>query len=71
MRFGMFFNELAYDMTLGRDDSRGLRRAIRRVAAAFDRSRGRRLRGVLQRIPATPRHRYIFRYLTQALAAEL
>ena len=71
MRFGTFFNELAYDMTLGRDNSRRFRRVVRLATAAFDRSRGRRLRGVLQRIPATPRHRYIFRYLTQALAAEL
>jgi hypothetical protein len=71
MRFGTFFNELAYDMTLGRNDRRGLRRVIGRVATAFNRSRARRLRGILQRIPATPRHRYIFRYFTQALAAEL
>ena len=50
MRFGHFFNEVAYKLPkLGGD-----RAAAQRV---------------LQRIPNTPRHQYIFRYLIQALSA--
>lgn len=50
MRFGTFFNEVAY----------------KRPALAGDRAAAQ---SVLQRIPDTPRHRYIFRYLIEALAA--
>lgn len=50
MRFGHFFNEVAYKLPrLGND-----RAAAQRV---------------LQRIPNTPRHQYIFRYLIQSLSA--
>lgn len=49
-RFGNFFNETAYRITLRNRDPEAARR-------------------VLARIPATPRHRYVFRYLIEALSA--
>jgi len=49
-RFGNFFNETAYRVTLRNHDPEAARR-------------------VLARIPQTPRHQYVFRYLIEALSA--
>ncbi|HZP99130.1 MAG TPA: hypothetical protein VFB13_06310 [Reyranella sp.] len=49
MRFGNFYNETMYRMSLRHPD----RPAAERVLA---------------RIPATPRHRYVFRYMVEALS---
>lgn len=72
LRFGTFFNEAIRDMELVRYS--GLRRALRRtlsppfhLGAGFSGERRERARQALQRLPATPRHRYCFRYLIQAL----
>jgi hypothetical protein len=76
VRFGTFFNERMFDMSLNRDGWLGriLRRAMApllRVRAFFDQTRREQVRQILQRIPATPRHRYVFRYMIDALSAEL
>lgn len=49
-RFGNFFNETAYRITLRNRDPEAARR-------------------VLARIPPTPRHQYVFRYMIEALSA--
>lgn len=69
LRFGTFLNESICDVELVRE--RGVRRLVRRLATSFDRARREQIRQILRRIPATPRHRYIFRHLIQALSAEL
>jgi hypothetical protein len=76
LRFGTFFNEQVYDMKLNRDgdERRMVRRfeaALRRLGGAFDRARQEQARSALQRIPATARHRYVFRYMIEELLAEL
>jgi hypothetical protein len=73
LRFGTFFNERLYDLELGRrnDVRRALRKVLIPVGAVVDPIRSRQARAVLRRIPATPRHRYIFRYMIHELSAEL
>jgi hypothetical protein len=71
VRFGTFFNEQAFDMMLRRNDSRGVSRLLQRVGRWFDRDRRQHLRAIQRRIPATPRHRYVFRHMIGALAADL
>jgi hypothetical protein len=62
LRFGTFFNEKVFDMRLDREV--GLRRLMRQLTAP-DRDRARR---VLARIPATPRHQFVFRHMIRALS---
>jgi hypothetical protein len=62
LRFGAFFNEQVFDMRLDREV--GLRRLMRQLMAP-DRERARR---VLARIPATPRHQFVFRHMIRALS---
>jgi hypothetical protein len=62
LRFGTFFNEQLFDMRLSRET--GLRHLMRQILAR-DREQARR---ILQRIPATPRHRFVFRHMVRALA---
>ncbi|HEY4171294.1 MAG TPA: hypothetical protein VGM96_31170 [Reyranella sp.] len=61
LRFGTFFNEQQFDMRLGRET--GLRSLMR----CF-RSPDREQAGILQRIPATPRHQFVFRHMIRALS---
>ena len=75
LRFGTFFNEGIYDLKLNGDS--GARRAVRRalspllrIGALFDQTRREQARAILGRIPATPRHQYIFRYMIRELSAE-
>jgi hypothetical protein len=69
IRFGTFFNESASDLRLVRDA--GLPRLWRRASAMLDQRRRQEIRKILQRIPATSRHQYVFRHLIRALADEL
>jgi hypothetical protein len=76
LRFGTFFNERIFDMELVGD--RGLQRTVRKalapnfqLGAGFSRSRREQARRILQRIPASARHRYALRYLIQALSTGL
>ncbi len=70
MRFGTFFNERLFDMKPGPAGAR--RSLVRRVLAPLfggGPSSGReQARQILQRIPATPRHRYVFRHMVRALS---
>jgi hypothetical protein len=68
IRFGTFFNEHACELKLVRDA--GLRRMLRRAGSILDRGRRAQVHKVLERIPATARHQYVFRYLIEALIAE-
>jgi hypothetical protein len=71
MRFGTFFNEALFDMKLGpgRPQTSLLRRAL---APLFGNGQspgqGKYARQALQRIPATPRHCYVFRHMVRALS---
>jgi hypothetical protein len=72
IRFGTFFNEALFDMNLGPGRPRpGL---VHRALAPFfgngqlRHSLGKHARQALQRIPATPRHRYVFRHMVRALS---
>jgi hypothetical protein len=76
LRFGTFFNERVYDLRLSSES--GARRAIRRVlspllrvGSVFDQTRREQAREILRRLPDTPRHRYVFRYMLRELSAEL
>jgi hypothetical protein len=76
IRFGTFFNENVYDLKLNGDsDARSpIRRTLPpllRVGGLFDQNRRRQAREILARIPATPRHQYIFRYMIRELSAEV
>jgi hypothetical protein len=73
LRFGMFFNERLYDVELGprNDRRRALRRLLIPVGALLHPGRSSQARAILRRIPARPRHRYIFRYMIDELSAEL
>lgn len=62
LRFGTFFNEQLFDMHLSR--AVGLRHLMRQILAP-DRGQARR---ILQRIPATPRHQFVFRHMIRALS---
>lgn len=62
LRFGTFFNEQLFDMRLSREVR--LRRLMRQLMAP-DRERAR---GVLARIPVTPRHQFVFRHMIRALS---
>jgi hypothetical protein len=62
LRFGTFFNEPLFDMRLSRET--GLRGVMRRLMSP-DREPASR---ILQRIPATPRHQFVFRHMIRALA---
>jgi hypothetical protein len=62
LRFGTFFNEQLFDMRL--DRAVGLRHLMRQLMAP-DRERAR---GVLARIPAAPRHQFVFRHMIRALS---
>lgn len=69
LRFGTFFNESLFDMRLSRDTPvRGL---LRRALASWFGSGAPQVHDVVRRIPATPRHRYVFRHMLRALFAEL
>jgi hypothetical protein len=41
------------------------------IGALFDQVRQKQVRDILERIPATTRHRYIFRYMIDALSEEI
>lgn len=61
LRYGTFFNEQVFDMRLGRETRlRGLMRKFM--------SPDREQAAILQRIPATPRHQFVFRHLIRALS---
>jgi hypothetical protein len=65
VRFGTFFNERLFDMSVG--PAGALPSLLRRALAPwFGGSKG--ARQVLQRLPATPRHRYVFRHMVRALS---
>jgi hypothetical protein len=65
LRFGTFFNECLYELTAAAPG--GVGPAVRRWL--FGLGRANPARAILRRIPATPRHRYIFRYLIDGLSA--
>ena len=70
LRFGTFFNERVYDLKVGPGGGAG--NAIRKVLPPLLRGGARHreeAQKILQRIPATPRHRYIFRYMIDELSA--
>lgn len=69
IRFGTFFNERLFDMTLGPAGAR--RGLLQRALAMLSGGRGgnEQARQILQRLPATPRHRYVFRHMIRALSA--
>ena len=62
LRFGTFFNEQLFDMRLSREV--GLRQLLRQIMAP-DREQADR---ILQRIPETPRHQFVFRHMIRALS---
>jgi glutathione S-transferase len=62
LRFGTFFNEQLFDMRLDREV--GLRRLMRQIMAPDREQAGR----ILRRIPATPRHQFVFRHMIRALS---
>jgi hypothetical protein len=70
MRFGTFFNERLFDMNPGPAGTR--RNLVQRLLAPLfgdGPSSGREpARQILQRIPTTPRHRYVFRHMVRALS---
>jgi hypothetical protein len=68
MRFGTFFNERLFDMNV--DPAGPQRGLMRRMASLFNdrRSSREQARQILQRLPATPRHRYVFRHMVRALS---
>ena len=69
LRFGTFFNEQVFGMSPSRGTrERGL---LRRALASLFGSGQSQVHQILQRIPATPRHRYVFRHMARALSAEL
>ena len=61
-RFGTFFNEQLFDMSLSRET--GLRGRMRQVLQPHRKE----ARQILQRIPATPRHQFAFRHMIRALS---
>jgi hypothetical protein len=67
MRFGTFFNERLFDMKPG---PAGARRNLvqRLLAPLLSAGPSAEAQQILQRIPATPRHRYVFRHMVRALS---
>ena len=61
LRFGTFFNEQLFDMRLKRET--GLRSLMRHFM-----SPDREQAAILQRIPPTPRHQFVFRHMIRALS---
>jgi hypothetical protein len=76
LRFGTFFNECIHDLRIGYDTGalQAARKVLSRVpgvGAFLDQARRKQARDIVERIPATKRHRYIFRYMIDALGEEI
>jgi hypothetical protein len=73
IRFGTFFNEHVHSMRLSHNSR--MRHIFRRVLPRWVRGiragHYERIERNLRRITEKPRHRYVFRYMVQALLAEL
>ncbi|MBN9089182.1 MAG: hypothetical protein J0J01_19930 [Reyranella sp.] len=70
IRFGTFFNERLFDMKIAVGARHGLlQRALAPLFGNGPSSGREQARQILQRLPATPRHRYVFRHMVRALSA--